>query len=104
MSKVIEHDDEDYLSFPDLDYSDENLNKVWKWIRDDLAQEGRVYNHQIAAKHEECPASYKRSTLEDVLSKLRSALKQNEIIDVEHEPGGDDEKGGGTRNVWVLDE
>lgn len=103
MSDIIEHDDEDRLSFPGLDYSDENLNKVWTWIRDDLAEQGRVYNHQIAAKHEDCPATYERSTLEDVLSKLRAALNQNGIIDVEHEPGGDDEKGGGTRKLWVLD-
>jgi hypothetical protein len=31
MFKVIEHAD-GTLSFPDLDYSNESLNKVWMWI------------------------------------------------------------------------
>ena len=104
MSNVIEHDDEDYLSFPDLDYSNENLNKVWKWIRDDLATQGRVYNHQIKDKHEECPADYTKATLEDVLSKLRTELEQAEIIDIEFAEGGGEDTGGPTRKIWVLDE
>ena len=102
MSKVIEHDD-GTLSFPDLDYSNENLNKVWTWIRDDLASQGRVYNHQIKDKHEECPADYTKATLEDVLSKLRTELEQAAIIDIEYEEGGGENTGGGARKIWVLD-
>lgn len=103
MSEVIENDD-GTLSFPDLDYSDESLNEVWTWIRDDLASEGRVYNHQIADKHEECPAGYTKTTSEGALSKLRPALERAGIIDVETEKGGDEDTGGGTRNIWVIDE
>ena len=104
MSKVIEHDDENRLSFPDLDYSNENLNKVWTWIRDDLATQGRVYNHQIKDKHEECPADYTKATLEDVLSKLRTELEHAGIIDIDYEKGGGENTGGGTRKIWVLDQ
>ena len=103
MSNVTENDD-GTLSFPDLDYSDKNLNKVWRWIRDDLATQGRVYNHQIKDKHEECPADYTEATLEDVLSKLRTELEQAEIIGIEYEEGGGEDTGGPTRKIWVLDE
>ena len=104
MSDVIEKDD-GTLSFPDLGYSDASLNDVWTWIRDDLATEGRVYNHQIVAKHEDNPAGYSKTTLAGVLSKLRPALYQAGVIDVENEPGGDEDDGTGgpTRHIWVID-
>ena len=104
MSDVIEQDD-GTLSFPGLGYSDESLNDLWAWIQDDLASEGRVYNYQIVANHEDNPAGYSKTTLAGALSKLRPALHQAGVIDVENEAGGDDEEGTGgpTRHVWVID-
>jgi hypothetical protein len=105
MSDVIEKDD-GTLAFPGLGYSDESLNQLWMWIRDDLANEGRVYNQKIVEKHEKNPAGYSKTTLSGALSKLRPALAQAGIIDVEYEsPGEDDDgKGGATRNLWVIDQ
>ena len=107
MSEVVENAD-GTLEFrdADIDYSDESLNQVWSWIRDDLAEQGRVYNHQIAEKHEDNPAGYARTTLEDVLSKLRPVLNRNQIIDVDYESRSleADGKGGATRTIWVIDE
>jgi hypothetical protein len=78
---------------------------VWAWIRDELADEGSVYNHKIKQKHEECTADYPEETLvKDVLPKLRNALAAADIIDIEYEEGGGDEQGGGLRKLWVIDQ
>lgn len=88
------------LSFPDLGYTDDKLNKLWVWIRDDLAERGRVYNHIILENADQCPVNYPDSTLEkDLLPKLRIALEEKNLITVEPEDGE-----GGMRKRWNVTE
>lgn len=93
------------LSFPRLGYSDDQLNTVWQWIRDDLATQGRVFNQKIAENHDACPADYPRDTLvKDVLPKLRDSLEEKDIIEIAHEKGGGEGKAGADRKLWIIDE
>ncbi|MFA9427033.1 hypothetical protein [Natronorubrum sp. A-ect3] len=95
--------DSDDISFPDLDYSDDSLNEVWRRIKEIYSNQDRVFNEKISENADKLPDTYPDDTLrKDVLPKLRKALKEKNIIDIEYEEGGDDDTGGAPRKIWVF--
>ncbi|WP_226005993.1 hypothetical protein [Natrinema salinisoli] len=95
--------DDETISFPDLRYSDKSLNQIWDGIKDIYSNQDRVYNQKIVENADKLPEVYPEETLrKQVLSKLRDALEEKDIIDIDHERGGREGTGGAPRKIWVF--
>jgi hypothetical protein len=91
---------DDTLPFPDISYPDENLTRLWRDIRDNIAESGRVSAPDILENRDQLNVAYTEDTLRaDILPKLRQALRRKDIIDVEIEQG---DPQGNTRKIWIL--
>lgn len=89
-------------TFPTIPYQNAELNALWNGIKDHFAEQGRVSSKEIAANADDYDCKYPEKTIRrDILPKLRKALADDDVIDVDYEnPEGEQ---GPTRKIWVLD-